>query len=160
MTARAKLGWSAAVVAVLAAVGAWRFGGVGGGNFPIDPGDTELRVAGAAVYARECAACHGRDLEGQPGWRRRGADGRLPAPPHDASGHTWHHPDQLLFRITRDGGQAVAPAGFVSAMPAFGDRLGDREIRAVIAYIKSTWPEDIRRRQAEITRRASGIGGG
>jgi mono/diheme cytochrome c family protein len=34
-------------------------------------------------------------------------------------------------------------------MPAFGDRLGDREIWAVLAFIKSRWPAEIRAVQEE-----------
>ena len=52
---------------------------------------------GQALYADSCAACHGANLEGQPDWRVPGADGILPAPPHDETGHTWHHDNQLLF---------------------------------------------------------------
>ena len=58
---------------------------------------------GALIYQARCASCHGVHLEGQANWRERGADGRLPAPPHDASGHTWHHPDDVLIRITKEG---------------------------------------------------------
>ena len=83
------------------------------------------------------AACHGVRLEGQPNWRSQLANGSLPAPPHDETGHTWHHPDQLLFDITKHGGAKNAPAGFVSGMPAFGGKLADRDIWAALAYIKS-----------------------
>lgn len=126
-----------------------------GGAVDADPNDPVLVAAGQAVYAAQCAACHGAKLEGQPNWKTPNADGTLPPPPHDASGHTWHHPDAVLFRITRLGGQAVAPPGFASGMPAFGDKLDEREIRAVLAFIKSTWPEDIRARQEAIDRRAA-----
>ena len=119
-------------------------------------GDPALVALGQGLYAAHCAACHGSALEGQPNWKTPNADGTLPAPPHDVSGHTWHHPDSVLFRITRSGGQAAAPAGFVSGMPAFGDKLGAREIWAVLAFIKSTWPADIRARQDAIDRRAAG----
>lgn len=110
---------------------------------------------GRVVYAAQCAACHGANLEGQPDWRRRQPNGRLPAPPHDASGHTWHHPDRVLFEITRDGVTAHAPAGYESDMPAFGHALSDAEIWAVLAYIKSTWSADIRERQDRVSQRAS-----
>jgi hypothetical protein len=92
-------------------------------------------------------------LEGQPDWQSRKPDGRMPAPPHDASGHTWHHPDDVLFEITRNGISAFAPPAYESDMPAFGD-LGDAEIRAVLAFIKSSWPEDIRHRHAAMSERA------
>lgn len=118
-----------------------------------DPADERLVSIGERVYAAECASCHGAGLEGQENWRQRRADGRLPAPPHDGTGHTWHHPDEFLFRVTKHGVEAVAPAGYESDMPGFGDRLSDQEIWAVLAYIKSRWPADIRERQAEMDRR-------
>lgn len=142
------------IVLSIAAVAYWLFRPAGGA-VGADPNDPVLVAAGQAVYAAQCAACHGAKLEGQPNWKTPNADGSLPAPPHDASGHTWHHPDAVLFRIARLGGQAVAPPGFVSGMPAFGDTLNDREIRAVLAFIKSTWPGDIRVRQEAIDRRAA-----
>lgn len=109
---------------------------------------------GAALYAEHCAACHGADLEGEPDWQRPGPDGRLPAPPHDASGHTWHHGDDFLIDYTRRGGQAVLDdlgVRYDSAMPAFGDLLTDAEIEAILDYIKASWPEEIRAFQAERT---------
>ena len=36
--------------------------------------------------------------------------GRMPAPPHDASGHTWHHRDDVLFRLVKEGVTAVVEA--------------------------------------------------
>lgn len=115
-----------------------------------DPNDAAQVALGQAVYATQCARCHGTSLEGQPNWRERQANGRLPAPPHDESGHTWHHPDDALFGITRDGITAYAPAGYESDMPAYEDILTDGEIAAVVAFIKSTWPESIRLRQSKL----------
>jgi mono/diheme cytochrome c family protein len=110
---------------------------------------------GQAVYAEQCAACHGDRLQGQPEWRARGPNGRLPAPPHDATGHTWHHPDEQLFKMTKYGPLPSAPAGYQSDMPAFDGILTDAEIRDVLAYIKGTWSAKIRARQESINRRAS-----
>jgi mono/diheme cytochrome c family protein len=105
-----------------------------------DPRDASQVALGAKLYARHCAACHGARLEGQPDWRRRRADGRLPAPPHDESGHTWHHPDEVLFGITKHGlVPPYAPPGYASDMPAFAGVLKDEEIRAVMSYIQSHW---------------------
>lgn len=110
-----------------------------------------VAVSGEAVYRQHCAACHGLQLEGQPDWRRRGANGRLPAPPHDASGHTWHHADELLFNIVRDGMVPPwAPAGYASDMPAFRGVLSDADIRAVLAYIAGTWPDEVRTQRARL----------
>jgi mono/diheme cytochrome c family protein len=140
------------VVALIAAAAAgavavaWYFGLAREPAVTMDPRDARVVELGRQVYARECASCHGVDLEGQPNWRVRLPNGRMPAPPHDASGHTWHHGDKVLFDITKRG-PAAYPAGYITDMPAYADRLSDREIAAVIAYIKSTWPPDILRRQ-------------
>lgn len=95
---------------------------------------------GKPLYDEHCASCHGLALEGQPDWMNRDDRGRLPAPPHDASGHTWHHSDRQLLTITRDGIAAIAP-GYETDMPAFGDRLSDAEIMLIFDYIRSHWPE-------------------
>lgn len=113
------------------------------------PDDRETVGVGARIYVTHCASCHGADLEGQPAWRDRRADGKLPAPPHDASGHTWHHPDGQLFKLTKIGPAALAKAKGVtyeSDMPGYQGVLSDVEIVAVLSYIKSRWPDDIRRR--------------
>ncbi|MDW9545005.1 c-type cytochrome [Sinorhizobium meliloti] len=112
----------------------------------------EVRL-GRMLYSKHCASCHGVKLEGQPDWKSPLPTGKMPAPPHDASGHTWHHPDGLLFRITRDGPAAIVGSGYKSDMPSFGGVLSNEEIRAVQAFIKSTWPERERVYQEEMTRR-------
>lgn len=102
---------------------------------------------GHALYVERCASCHGVELEGQPNWKQRKPDGRMPAPPHDASGHTWHHSNDQLFRIVKEGPGAMMP-GYETDMPGFADKLTDDEIRAVLDYIKGTWPERQRRIQS------------
>lgn len=119
---------------------------------PIDPGDAEQVALGRDVYAAQCAACHGAQLEGQRDWQKRLPNGRLPAPPHDASGHTWHHPDSQLFGMTKYGIGPFAPQGYESDMPAFEGVLSDAEIAAVLSFIKSTWPRDIRQRHDALNR--------
>jgi mono/diheme cytochrome c family protein len=109
---------------------------------------------GRALYAEHCAACHGAQLEGAPDWQQRGPDGRFPAPPHDETGHTWHHGDGMLFDYVRRGGQAVLDdldVALPSGMPGFGDVLGDTEIEAILAFIRSTWPKEIREFQSART---------
>ncbi|SMX41440.1 c-type cytochrome [Actibacterium lipolyticum] len=108
---------------------------------------------GAQIYGESCASCHGAKLEGQPDWRTPRDDGTLPAPPHDASGHTWHHDTALLFNYTKFGGaktlEARGVTGFQSGMPAFDDALTDDDIYDVLAYIRAQWPTRIQRMQAE-----------
>ncbi|TCZ61044.1 c-type cytochrome [Roseicella aquatilis] len=117
-----------------------------GQNQPGVSGVTATLARGRHLYAQYCASCHGTELEGQPNWRQRRPDGRLPAPPHDATGHTWHHSDAQLFELTKRGPAGLVP-GYASDMPAFSDVLDDDEIHAVLLFIKSTWPADIRARQ-------------
>ena len=122
-------------------------------------GDVAL---GKAIYDDYCAACHGANLEGQPDWKSPGPDGRLPAPPHDETGHTWHHPDSMLFAYIKLGGSAVmAEQGitFDSGMPGFGDQLSDEEMQAVIAYLKSRWPAPVQKMQAARTAADDKTGG-
>jgi mono/diheme cytochrome c family protein len=114
------------------------------------PDDQSYVARGQELYRTACAACHGAKLEGQANWRERGPKGLLPAPPHDATGHTWHHPDEVLFDLTKFGVQPYAGPDYRSAMPAFEDKLSDEDILAILSYIKSTWSADIRRRQDAI----------
>lgn len=140
---------------VIGVVGFAYFQAISGGDRTTwaAPENATLVEHGKGLYASYCAECHGQNLEGQPDWRVRNEDGTLPAPPHDETGHTWHHPDPLLFEITKDGGQKGAPEGFVSGMPEFGSTLSDEDIWAVLAYIKSSWPEVIQKRHAQMSKR-------
>ena len=156
-TSRRYVAWVVAGVlaAVVAGVGYGYLMAVsGGGGASSD--DAELLALGQEVYTEACASCHGANLEGQPNWKVRQANGRLPAPPHDDTGHTWHHPDQLLFEMTKLGVEAIGPEGYESDMLGFADTLSDDQIWAVLAYIKSTWPANIRARQDSMTQRYQG----
>lgn len=114
------------------------------------PNDKDVVARGAEVYAQQCASCHGKNLEGQPNWRSRLPTGRMPAPPHDESGHTWHHNDRLLFRLTKEGPAAVIGNNYQSDMKGYAETLSDRDIIAVLSYIKSKWPSHVRARHDRI----------
>ncbi len=131
---------------VTGAVVIWSAGGSSDTDaLALRPDDLEIVAHGSQVYAENCASCHGADLAGQPNWRTAGPDGRLPAPPHDASGHTWHHDGETLFRLTKYGvGQLIGDPDYASNMPAYDGILTDADIIATFSYIKSTWPRDIR----------------
>ncbi len=119
-----------------------------------DPSNSRQVASGKAVYDRNCAACHGGNLEGQPEWRSRLPNGRLPAPPHDDSGHTWHHDDDVLFGLTKFGLMPpYGPPAYQSDMPAFGTTLSDQQIWDVLAYIKSRWSTRMRETQSKIPRK-------
>lgn len=113
----------------------------------------DISNIGKQLYTENCASCHGVSLEGQENWRIKNDDGTMPAPPHNETGHTWHHDDELLFSYTKLGGAELLKqrgvTNFKSGMPGFKDTMTDEEIVAVIAYIKSTWPEEIQKGQSQ-----------
>jgi mono/diheme cytochrome c family protein len=148
---RRSLGGMTAAAALVAAGAVWW---LSAGDTPTGKPDLDnpmVIARGAAVYGAHCASCHGANLEGQPNWRQRLPSGRLPAPPHDATGHTWHHSDAELFAMVKDGLAELVP-GYETDMPAYKDVLSDADIWAVLAFIKNSWPEDIRARQQRMTR--------
>lgn len=113
--------------------------------------DRRLVALGRKVYAKNCVACHRKRLQGEPNWNRRGADGLLPAPPLNGSGHSAHHSDFELFKAVKNGPGALRPgvANYKTKMPGFDGTLSDREIWSVISFMKSRWPARARLRQAE-----------
>jgi mono/diheme cytochrome c family protein len=123
-----------------------------------DDGPTVL--LGKRVYRERCAACRGRYLQGQPLWQMHDALSHQRAPAHDQTGHTWLHSDEALFFTTKYGHFADAAATAVSAMPAFKDVLDDREIVAVIAFIKARWPVGLLVAQAALNPGQAGMPAG
>ena len=109
---------------------------------------------GKSIYAENCASCHGVVLEGQANWRQRDAEGYLPAPPHDETGHTWHHPDSYLFLMTKYGIEKMIGKSYPNNMPAYEDKLTDDDIIAALYYIKSTWSGRIQRQHDQTNARA------
>ena len=123
--------------------------------YTLRPDDPQVVSFGARIYAQQCAACYGVRGEGQSDWRERGTDGLLPAPPHDPSGHTWHHPDSQLFAITKFGlAKLIEQPDYKTAMPIYDRVLSDHEIVAVLSWIKAQWPPDVRTRHDEINEAA------
>ena len=107
------------------------------------PNDLSIVTLGQNIYSENCASCHGVDLEGQENWQKRDDEGYLPAPPHDETGHTWHHPDEYLFLMTKYGIEKIIGKKYLNKMPAYKDILTDKEIIAVLSFIKSKWPNQI-----------------
>gem|GEM_PF-1927800 len=114
---------------------------------PGEPLSPELAL-GRRVYLGQCASCHGFKGEGQPNWQEKNPDGSWPAPPHDNTGHTWHHPDADLLDIIAQGGALYSEK---SNMPGFAGVLSDEEIAAVLSHIKTMWGPRERQYQLERT---------
>lgn len=120
---------------------------------PLDPAVVAL---GEDLYAIHCASCHGTELEGEVEWQMQNEDDTFRAPPHDDTGHTWHHADPVLLEAILLGG-ARLPAGIggTSLMPAFAEVMTAAETAATLDFIKSRWPADIRAVQWEQTQRVA-----
>ena len=103
------------------------------------PLDSAMVAEGGRLYLAHCAECHRADLSGDPDWKTPLADGSYPPPPHDGSGHTWHHPDGVLVELITDPG-----AYGIETMPPFEGVLDPDEIAAILEFIKSHWGPDER----------------
>jgi mono/diheme cytochrome c family protein len=102
-------------------------------QFPIKTSGARI-TAGAVVYAENCVSCHGPV---------NGPTALDAAPVHGDAGHTWHHPDRLLFQWILDR------PPLATVMPAFRGTLTDEQVIEVLAYIKSHWLPEIQDRQNE-----------
>lgn len=155
MKNRRYMAAAAIALAALAVTAYWTTTGPGQAEGALlKPDDRLIVAAGGEIYAANCAACHGADLKGQANWQSPGDDGLMPAPPHDETGHTWHHPDEILFALTKHGVAKVANLDdYQTAMPIYEDVLSDNEIVAVLSWIKAQWPAEIRERHDEMNAR-------
>lgn len=103
--------------------------------------DLRLPIApdpsGKTLYEANCASCHGINGEGQfpDDPYKIDANGLAGAPPHDPTGHTWHHPDQTLIMLITKG--RSQPGSY--PMPGFEEKLTQEEIVSILAYIKTMW---------------------
>ena len=121
----------------------------------LKPDDKSVILIGKNIYAQNCASCHGINLEGQKDWMSRLPNGMMPAPPHDVTGHTWHHPDNYLFLITKYGVEEILGEKYPNNMPAYKDILSDNQIIAALSYIKSTWPSKTKKNHDHINLRSN-----
>lgn len=111
--------------------------------------DPQVLAQGGRVFQDNCAACHGAQAQGAPNWERPGADGKYPPPPLDGTAHAWHHSRAALRQVIKEGTIRVG-----GNMPAWGDKLSEAEIEAVIAWFQSHWPDEIYAAWAEMDARA------
>ncbi len=116
-----------------------------GGSAPEATPDQVQVSRGEELYQQYCASCHRADLSGDPDWKTPDEDGSYPPPPHDSSGHTWHHSDRVLGAIIRDGSDFPQ-----SRMPSFGDKLSDDDIGAILEFFKANWGPEEREYQQQV----------
>lgn len=145
---------AAAIGAGLASAAALDLPPARGGHLA-DADNRATVLQGRQIYQRQCAACHGRSLQGQPLWQLQDAFAGRRAPAHDQTGHTWLHADEDLFRMIKLG--RFDEAGPATFMPAFQDRLSDGDILAVIAFIKASWPVGLRVAQSTLNPGSAGM---
>jgi mono/diheme cytochrome c family protein len=93
---------------------------------------------GSSLFQQNCAVCHGVNAEGTKDWKKTDANGNYPPPPLNGSAHAWHHSIPQLSRSIKEGGIKLG-----GVMPAFGDKLSDQEVLAVIAFFQSKWPDEV-----------------
>jgi mono/diheme cytochrome c family protein len=104
--------------------------------------DEAAEVArGEELYDRYCISCHGGET---------GGDIADVPPPHNAQGHTWHHPDCQLVDVVLDG---LPPREGYPQMPAFRNQLDEEDVMAILAHIRTWWDPDQQEFQAEVTER-------
>jgi len=111
--------------------------------------DPVVLEKGKALFARNCASCHGDRAQGTFNWQKAGPDGKYPPPPLDGSAHAWHHPKTVLRDVIRNGTQRIG-----GNMPPWRDKLNDADIDAIIAWFQSLWPDEIYAAWADNDRRA------
>jgi len=93
---------------------------------------------GLELYQQNCAACHGRQGEGAVNWQKRDEQGQYRPPPLNGTGHTWHHPKQVLMDIIQNGTKRLG-----GNMPAWKETLPDAQIEDILYWLQSQWPKEI-----------------
>jgi mono/diheme cytochrome c family protein len=91
----------------------------------------ELTKQGAVVYREHCAGCHRKNGEGVP---------RIYPPLAGNSAILMRNPVNAI-RITLNGGFPPSTAGNPRpyGMPPFAHQLSDRQVAAVVTYIRGAW---------------------
>ena len=89
------------------------------------------KAEGKKHYVTYCSGCHGETGKGDGP-----AAASLPVKPanHNDGAAMNQLPDKFLFEIISKGGQAVGKSPF---MPGWGNQLREKQVRDVIAYVRS-----------------------
>lgn len=110
---------------------------VAGGTVLAETGkkpDQQAALRGAKLYKSNCQSCHGERGVGEPVYPWNvGKPGYFPAPALDDSQHAWHHTDEDLVKFILTGSPRTP------RMPAWKNNLSEKNVRDIVAYIKSLW---------------------
>ena len=99
-------------------------------------------ASGQQLFDSHCATCHGKAGQGlATDWRQRLPDGSFPPPPLNGTAHTWHHSPAVLLRTIDEGGVALG-----GKMPGFKHKLSGLEKQAILDYIYSLWPKELKQK--------------
>lgn len=98
------------------------------------PPDRQAAMRGAKLYKSHCQSCHGVRGVGEPVYPwNLGKPGYFPAPALNDSQHAWHHSDEDLIAFILQGSPRTP------RMTAWKSTLSERNVRDIVAYIKSLW---------------------
>ena len=104
--------------------------------------DSELMIArGKIAYQNNCLSFHEVNLAGAENWKGLDEYGHRKAPPLNGTVHTWHHNDKILHTSIKYSLVGIV-SDYGGKVTCFGDNLNDKDIDAILAYIKSFWPDD------------------
>jgi mono/diheme cytochrome c family protein len=92
---------------------------------------SQNQAEGRKLYGSYCASCHGDKGKGDGV-----AAGSLPVKPKDhTDGATMNQlTDQFLADVITKGGGGIGKSAF---MPAWGSSLNEKQVRDIVAYIRS-----------------------
>lgn len=95
------------------------------------PAMAQNQAEGKKIYETYCATCHGDKGKGNGP-----AAQSLPAKPADHTNGTIMNAfsDQFLYDVIAKGGSAVGKSSF---MPSWGSALNDKQIKDIVAYLRS-----------------------
>jgi|ETNmetMinimDraft_8_1059916.scaffolds.fasta_scaffold35166_2 mono/diheme cytochrome c family protein len=112
------------------------------GCFNSEETETDSKASielGKTTFNDNCVFCHGIEGKGLvKDWKKKQSNGKYPAPPLNGTAHSWHHSPKVILQTINDGGVKIG-----GQMPAFKNKLNDKEKIALIDYIQSLWPTDI-----------------
>ena len=100
--------------------------------------DISMIVRGAQLYKQNCASCHGNNAQGADNWQKRDAQGKLPPPPLNGTGHAWHHPMTGLKQTIFFGTENIG-----GSMPGWKGKLSETQVDEILAWLQSKWPDEV-----------------